>query len=173
MTADLSSEREMLSSSMTLRGYRPDDLDRLYELDVLCFEAPFRFSRVAMRRFAQASKARVAVAELAGEIAGFCILHLEPGPSGLAGYVVTLDVDPARRREGIAQALMAEVERLAVVEGCDTVLLHVFSGNTAAIAFYAAIGFRQIGWALNFYGRGRDAAVWSKSLAGVGESSAA
>jgi len=39
-------------------------------LDDVCFEASFRFSRSSMRRFAEAKKARVVVAEEDGELAG-------------------------------------------------------------------------------------------------------
>ena len=60
-----------------LRGYRDDDLDAMFRLDEVCFEAPFRFSRAAMRRFAKARRARVAIAELDGELVGFCIVHVE------------------------------------------------------------------------------------------------
>ena len=61
---------------MRLRGYQADDLDAMHALDVVCFERPFRFTRGAMRRFAEAKKARVVVAEEGDALVGFVILHV-------------------------------------------------------------------------------------------------
>jgi ribosomal-protein-alanine N-acetyltransferase len=148
---------------MNLRAYEPEDLDALYALDVACFAPTFRFSRSAMRRFAQAANARVVVAEVAAEIVGFCILHVERDGAERMGYIVTLDIDPGHRREGIAQALMVDVERQACEAGCAALALHVYRRNEAAMAFYAAIGFGRVGVEPDFYGRGLDAELWRKA----------
>jgi ribosomal-protein-alanine N-acetyltransferase len=147
-----------------LLGFRADDLDAMYALDVVCFERPFRFTREAMRRFAEAKKARVVIAEESGVLAGFVILHVEAGQDGRSGYVVTLDVDPAFRRRGIAALLMSEVERQARVEGCEAIVLHVFVGNEAAVGFYDRAGFARSHRDEEFYGRGLDAWVYYKLL---------
>jgi ribosomal-protein-alanine N-acetyltransferase len=154
----------METDGITLRGYRPGDLDALYALDVACFEKPFRFTRGAMRRFAEAANAQVVIAETQGELAGFCIVHMERVRGGHVGYVVTLDVAAAYRRQGLARRLMAEAERQAEAAGCNALALHVHTGNAAAIRFYAACGFVYVRPAQDFYGPGLDAAVWSKEL---------
>jgi ribosomal-protein-alanine N-acetyltransferase len=153
---------------MTLRGYREGDhrdIDALYALDVECFDPPFRFTRAAMLRFAGAKRARVVVAEEQGLVVGFCIVHLERAGAERVGYVVTLDVAAAHRRRGVAQAVMAEIERQCAAVGCSAMVLHVFTGNTAARGFYARCGFALASVAADFYGVGLDAEVWSKSLA--------
>ncbi len=149
---------------MTLRGYRADDLDALYGLDVVCFETPFRFSRAAMRRFAEDRRALVVIAEHAGGVVGFCIVHVERVRNQSVGYIVTLDVAPEHRRKGLAQRLMTEAERQAGEAGCSQVALHVYTGNEAALRFYAGIGFHAVGVERGFYGTGLDAQVWRKPI---------
>jgi [ribosomal protein S18]-alanine N-acetyltransferase len=149
---------------ISLRSYRGDDLEAMYGLDVACFEKPFRFTRGAMRRFAEAKKAHVVIAEEGGALAGFVILHVEPGEGGRIGYIVTLDVEPALRRRGIAGRLMQEAELQARADGCGAMVLHVFTGNEAAVKFYADAGFVRSHRDEGFYGRGLDGWVYYKLL---------
>jgi [ribosomal protein S18]-alanine N-acetyltransferase len=152
-------------SGVVLRGYRAGDVEAMYALDVACFEKPFRFSRSAMRRFAEATKARVVVAEEGGGVVGFGIVHVEEGELGRAGYVVTLDVAVEHRRKGLAAGMMAELERQALGDGCGAMVLHVFTGNEAATRFYERGGFVRSHRARGFYGKGLDAWVYQKRLA--------
>jgi ribosomal-protein-alanine N-acetyltransferase len=134
----------------------------MYALDLVCFEPPFRFSRAAMRGFAEAVGALTVLAEAQGELAGFCIAQLEKQNA----YVVTLDVAPTWRRRGLARRLMAELESKARAAGATAMALHVFTGNTGAIQFYESIGYNRAGRAEAFYGRGLDALVYRKRLQG-------
>jgi ribosomal-protein-alanine N-acetyltransferase len=147
---------------MVLRGYREGDLEAMYALDVACFERPFRFSRGATRRFAEAKKARVVVAELHGQMVGFGIVHVERVEQQKVGYVVTLDVAVESRRSGIGRVLMGAMEREAIEEGCSAMALHVYVANVAAIGFYERCGFVFSHVAEGFYGDGLDAQVWHK-----------
>jgi ribosomal-protein-alanine N-acetyltransferase len=149
---------------MTFRSYQPGDLDAMHALDVLCFAPPFRFSRSAMRRFAEARKARVVIAEDAAELAGFCILHVERARAKPAGYIVTLDVAPPHRRRGLATQLMQRAEQQALEAGCAALALHVFADNEAAMLFYKSLGFIPAHTEHGFYGDGLDALLCVKPL---------
>ena len=149
---------------MILRGYEPGDLDAMHALDVACFERPFRFTRRAMQRFAEAKKARVVIADIDHTVAGFCILHIERAEYGRAAYIVTLDVAPDHRRKGIARALMLQAELLAAEAMCTMMALHVFIGNTAAMGFYQSAGFIRSHRSPGFYGSSLDALVLHKTL---------
>ncbi|HEY5211780.1 MAG TPA: GNAT family N-acetyltransferase [Acidobacteriaceae bacterium] len=149
---------------MRLRGFQADDIDAMHALDVVCFERPFRFTRGAMRRFATVKKARVVIAAEGDALVGFVILHIEEGEEGRTGYIITLDVEPAMRRRGIAGSLMRETERQARVDGCTALVLHVFVGNEAAIRFYEYADFSRSHLAEEFYGPGSDAWVCHKLL---------
>lgn len=146
------------------RSYLSDDLGGMHALDAVCFEKPFRFSRAAMRRFAETANARVTIAEDQGELVGFVILHIQELESGRIGYIVTLDVSPQRRRCGIAGRLMQETERKALGEGCSALVLHVFTGNEPAIRFYTSHGFVRSHREEHFYGPKMDAWVFHKLL---------
>jgi ribosomal-protein-alanine N-acetyltransferase len=105
----------------------------------------------------------VGVAEAGGVLAGFCIVHLEPGG---VGYVVTLDVAEGFRRRGLAGELMRRGEDAAGVAGCTSMALHVFPGNEGAVRFYERSGYGLEGVARGFYGVGMDALVYRKKLEG-------
>ena len=145
---------------VTLREYRLGDWQAMHALDLVCFEPVFRFSRAAMRGFAEAKGAIAVRAEARGELVGFCVTQME----GDVGYVVTLDVAPAWRRHGLARRLMAEVETRVHAAGGTGMALHVFNGNTAAMLFYESIGYGRVGMVEGFYGRGIAALVYRKPL---------
>ena len=151
---------------VTLREYRVGDMEAMYALDVVCFEPPFRFTKWAMRRFAEAKGAVTVVAEAEGDLVGFAIVQIEGGGrAGSRGYVVTLDVAEGWRRQGLARQLMLEAETKAAATGAVRMALHVYVGNEAAVRLYEGMGYRQVGIAENFYGPGMDALVYLKRLA--------
>ena len=157
--------RVLAASEITIRGYRPGDLDAMFRLDVVCFDPPFRFSRAAMRRFAEAGNARVLLADAGGNLAGFCIVHVETDVAQRVGYIVTLDVDPGQRRLGVGRHLMAAAEVEGRAAGCGALALHVFTGNAGATQFYEELGYVRLQRATGFYGRGGDAWAYRKQLA--------
>ncbi|MDP9038890.1 MAG: GNAT family N-acetyltransferase [Acidobacteriota bacterium] len=149
-----------MGMEVTLRGYRPGDVEAMYRLDVLCFEPVFRFSRGAMRRFAEAEEAVTVLAEAEGELVGFGIAEVE----GAAGYVVTVDVARARRGRGLGRRLMEELEARSRAAGAGTMLLHVFAGNAGAMRLYEGLGYARVGVAAGFYGTGLDGLMYEKRL---------
>lgn len=122
-----------------------------------------------MRQFAEAGNALTVVAEdeSTGEIAGFCIAHIERARKGLVAYIVTLDVAAEHRRHGLARKMMREIERQALDAKCDAMELHVSVENDGAIAFYEREGYERSHLVKSFYGLGRHAYVYRKPLASV------
>jgi len=163
-----------MEDEVVLRRYRPTDLQAIFEMDVICFSEPFRFDRRSMRRFSESSKAIAVVAERvtedrsSGSLAGFVIVHTERTHRGRRGYVVTLDVSPAQRREGVAGRLMTEAEALARGAGVGRMELDVYVGNDGAIRFYEGRGYERLGVRPGFYGTvggtSLDAYTYTKEL---------
>lgn len=150
---------------MRLREYKSSDLRTIFALDEACFEPPFRFSARVMQQFAEARNALTVVAETeAVEIAGFCIAHVERAGEGLRAYVVTLDVAPDYRRQGLARKMLERIEQQAIEAGCDSIELHVSVENEGAIAFYQREGYERSHVVKSFYGFGRHAYVYQKAL---------
>lgn len=79
--------------------------------------------------------------------------------------VINLAVDPAARRRGVGRALLAALEA-AFPEG-DLILM-VEEENTAAHALYLQAGYREVGFAQNYYGRGRGGR-WMQKRRGDGK----
>lgn len=145
---------------VTLRDYRPGDAEAMHALDVLCFEPAFQFSRRAMRSFAEAKSSMTVLAEAGEDLVGFSIIQMEEQ----LGYVVTLDVAAAWRRQGLARRLMEEMESRVRATGGVGMVLHVFKGNAGAMRFYESMGYGRAGMAEGFYGRGLDALVYQKRM---------
>lgn len=153
-----------LPSDLRLRRYQANDLDGMVALDAACFEPEFRFSRSAMRRFAEADNAWTCLAQVEGKLAGFTIVHLEQAPLSLAGYLVTIDVDREQRRHGVGQAMLRAAEIWLEQAGAEIMLLHVYVNNPEAILFYERMGYRKGEEQSGFYGPGMDAVLYWKRL---------
>ena len=67
------------------------------------------------------------------------------------GYMMDLCVDPERRREGIARALMGRLLEGAEKAGLSFVTLEVRVSNEPAKALYASLGFEQVGVRRDYY----------------------
>ena len=151
-------------SDIVLRSYESRDLDAIVELDAECFDPPFRFSKTAMRRFAEAENAWVVVAVAEGALAGFCIVHMEQAESLDVGYVVTIDVAVGFRRRGLGEQMLAAGEAWVRASGGAGMMLHVFVKNDAAVRFYERLAYKRVGAQRGFYGPGIDAAMYWKEF---------
>ena len=74
-------------------------------------------------------------------------------------HLMNVSVDPSRRREGIATALLDQLFRLADRPG-EQYTLEVRLSNAAAIALYERFGFRSAGIRRRYYqDNGEDALI--------------
>lgn len=86
------------------------------------------------------------IAERDGEWVGTgtCLLE-ERGVGARPAWVVGMWVEPAVRRQGVAQALLRVLTGWARARGADVLNLHVTETNAPAIALYERLGFRTTG----------------------------
>ncbi|NQV45823.1 MAG: GNAT family acetyltransferase [Rhodospirillales bacterium] len=63
------------------------------------------------------------------------------GFDGHRGSVNYLAVHPDHRKQGIAEKLMNEVERLLIEAGCPKINVMIRNSNLVATGFYEAIGY--------------------------------
>jgi ribosomal-protein-alanine N-acetyltransferase len=146
---------------VTLRGILSTDLESLYRLDQACFEPGVAYSRDELRRFLSMASSEGVAAESEGRIVGFAVGYLARGK---VAHVVTLDVDPSRRREGLGGSLLEDLLARLAAGGALRVRLEVSTGNTGAIAFYEKLGFARLGRIPDYYSPGADAFEMEKTL---------
>jgi ribosomal-protein-alanine N-acetyltransferase len=78
-------------------------------------------------------------------------------------HVLSVAVDPARRRRGVARALLEAVLHDEIASGARDALLEVRASNLAARALYASAGFTVVGRRPRYYADGEDALLMTRS----------
>jgi ribosomal-protein-alanine N-acetyltransferase len=149
---------------MLYRPYQPADFAQLYAVEELCFEPPFRFSRVLMRKLIANPNSATWIAEENDKVAGFSIVDWATVPKGTVAYIQTIEVHPASRRRGIAAELLRLSEDSARDAGATAIWLHVDVENAAAIRLYESRGYARKGREEHFYARHRAAFIYAKSF---------
>jgi ribosomal-protein-alanine N-acetyltransferase len=128
------------------------ELAALHALAAASFPDPW--SEGAFEEELRAPEATVLVArDRAGAVVGY--LSARRALDEL--HVLSLGVDPARRREGAASALLLAALTGAGAAGARLAHLEVREGNGAALAFYGRFGFRAVGRRRRYYPDGEDA----------------
>jgi ribosomal protein S18 acetylase RimI-like enzyme len=125
---------------MQIRAFEEGDTDEVVALWRLCgltrpWNDPHR--DIARKLAVQRELFLVGVEEGNGAVIA-CIMA---GYEGHRGWVNYLAVHPDARGAGHGRDLMAEAEALLLERGCPKVNFRVRGDNTAALAFYAAIGY--------------------------------
>ena len=153
---------------MIYRVYQPGDFTRLYAVEEICFQPPYRFSRSYMRQIVTSPDAATWMAESDGAIAGFAVVEWSSESSRTTAYIQTIEVLPQFRRMGVAGELMRRLEDSAIKAGAQLIWLHVDAENAAARHLYEAHSYTRRSREENYYPRGRAAFTYSKSLASAG-----
>ncbi|SFX29117.1 GNAT family N-acetyltransferase/peptidase C39 family protein [Marinospirillum alkaliphilum] len=153
------------SKNLQLRTATLDDLPALLALEQRCFTGD-RLSRRQFRWLMQRGHAaiRLLEAETDGEprLVAYVLLLFHRGTTLARIYSVA--VDPDWRGQRLGEQLMQEAERLALDEGCSMLRLEVRTDNSAAIALYERLGYRQFGQYADYYEDHTDALRFQKRL---------
>jgi len=147
--------------AVEVRLARADDARALFELEHRCFSGD-RLSLRQYRHHIRNDRARVLVAERAGQRLGGAIVFLRRGSSRVRLYSIM--VDPQARGQGLAGVLLQAVEDAAVDLGATELRLEVRQDNAAAIRLYNRRGYRPIGQRAGYYQDGADAWRFAKAL---------
>lgn len=145
-----------------LRDYQPGDLEALWQLDQVCFEAGIAYSREELLHYIGLRTAFTLVAESDAEIRGFIVAHRRRGGFG---HILTIDVDPDFRQRGVGTLLLRGAHARLQNEGARTIFLETAVNNTAAIAFYKRHGYNIVRTLPRYYhATGMDAFLLSAAL---------
>ena len=145
---------------ITLRDYCAADFEVLYQIDQQCFDPALAYSRPDLRNYLRLPGADCLIAEASGDVAGFLVTAHERA----VGSIVTIDVLPAFRRQGVATLLLEESERRLAAAGVRSIELETATDNTSAIAFWQKHGYRKRDIQRGYYPDGRDAYSMVKAI---------
>ncbi len=158
---------------MRLRGYTEVDLPALHALDQACFPPGIAYSRAELRGFLDhpSSFTAVACAE-DGSIAGFAIVRparriaRSAAPALMAPvlHLITIDVAPAARRQGVGGLLMRWILTRAEALHSRAIVLEVAVDNHTAQRFYQRFGFAVMGKIPGYYNGIIDALELERAL---------
>ena len=107
--------------------------------------------RAAFAAYLARADATALVAELDGEIVGFCDLEFRQRLNFLEpqAWIPDLIVSPQARSRGAGAALLARARELAAARGCFSLSLESASWRTRAHAFYEREGMADTGKAFS------------------------
>lgn len=132
-------------AEVTVRRAAAADLDAIMRIQTACGTA----AQWGPEGYVECD---VAVAEFAGEVAGFVVFRLVADDEG---EILNLAVDPGMRRRGAGTRLL----RHALAAGAPVWYLEVRASNETAIRFYERAGFRAVGTRHGYYSDPAEDAV--------------
>jgi ribosomal-protein-alanine N-acetyltransferase len=94
---------------------------------------------------------------------GFALLSI----AGPEAELLTIAVDPAQRRQGIARALMAKLETVCQSQNVEEVFLEVVENNAPACELYTRCGFVIKGARKDYYNGAKGAKVSAVVMAKI------
>jgi ribosomal-protein-alanine N-acetyltransferase len=130
-----------------LRAAVPADIPRFAALQAASFETPW--SAQALDATLAGEGGVAFAAEIEGRVEGFVFARVAAGEA----EILTIAVDPARRRAGLGERLAAAAIEAARAAGAEAVFLEVATDNPAAIALYEKLGFATAGRRRAYYPR--------------------
>ena len=127
-------------------------LGKLYEIEKQCFGQE-AFTKQQLTYLLTAYNAIGLAARVNSEIAGFAIARVDIGRNTSFGHILTVDIAPAYRRQGIAQKLLQEIETIFREKGIRECRLEVREDNVAALNLYQKLGYKKVGKLEKYYGK--------------------
>lgn len=150
---------------MELRNLSTQDLDRITDLDRLCFPPDVAFPRETFEEALDSPACENFGFFQDRELAAFAVIYF-PGPR--VAQIITIDVHPDHRRQGLATALMTELEARSNQKGARRIYLQVSPSNQPALRLYQKWGYLIKATLPDYYGPGQAAHLMDKSLTAVG-----
>ena len=137
--------------SVTIEDASIRHLDRLYEIEIECFERE-AFTKQQIAHLLTDYNSVSLVAKVNGEIVGFIIGMIYLERNSLTAHILTIDVSLIRRRKGTAQKLLLEIEKIFTEKGVKACRLEVREDNIAALRLYQKFGYKKVAKLKNYYG---------------------
>lgn len=134
-----------LKNEMTVTGLLTEHIGQMEEIERLCFSQPW--SRQVLEEELINPFSRYFVGSSGGRVMGYIGTRLVLDEC----YITNVAVRPEYRRQGVATALLHELEEFARRGGFVFMTLEVRESNAGARAFYAKNGFAEFGRRRGYY----------------------
>ena len=131
-----------------------DHLDKVPELERICFSAPWSRNMLA-EELDNALSAFLVALDGDGKVVGYAGVQVILDE----GYITNVAVRPEWRRRGVAGKLLQVFLDFAQANRLAFLTLEVRESNYGAIALYGSRGFRSVGRRRNYYEHPREDAV--------------
>jgi len=131
-----------------IRDVRSDEIQKLYDIDQICFPVHVAYSRVELLFFLNHGSSISKVAEREGSVLGFAIGQVKAHEHA---HVITIDVIPEARRGRVGRALMETLHAEFRARGAVQASLEVDTDNEAAQQFYIGLGYRRTDFLRGYY----------------------
>jgi ribosomal-protein-alanine N-acetyltransferase len=131
-------EPKQKTEEFQLRDYTPADFEIIWRLDQICFTRGIAYSKQELEHYISRPRSFTVIAERDGEVNGFVVVERDQKQTG---RIITIDVHPDARRNGLGTLLMKAVEERLKSSGSSRVILEVAVDNLAAITFYKRHGY--------------------------------
>jgi len=137
--------------AITIEGATIKHLDRLYEIEMECFEKE-AFTKQQIAHLLTDYNSISLVAKEDKKIIGFIIGMIYMEGKSLTGHILTIDISPIHRRKGIGIKLLQEIEKIFKERGVKICRLEVREDNVAALNLYQKLGYKKVGELKGYYG---------------------
>lgn len=138
---------------LNIRRMEEGDLDQVCAIEEETFSMPW--SRKSFQDTISYYHTLFLVAELDGEIAGYCGCYQSLEEAEITNIAVRRQL----QGHGIGRRLLMELMRLGKEQGAFAYTLEVRVSNQAAIHLYESLGFVSFGIRKNFYEKPREDAM--------------
>jgi ribosomal-protein-alanine N-acetyltransferase len=142
-----------------IRVAEATDIAAIGALEVACFGEE-AWSEALLRAEVEGEYRTVLVDEHANDLQAYGSIHL----LGDLADLERIAVEPSRRRQGLAAALLSALIQHARERGAARMLLEVADDNTAAVGLYESFGFRTISRRRGYYARDADALIMEREI---------
>jgi len=146
-----------------IRPARASDIDALVRIENAVFPTD-RISRRSFRQLIERETAETLVAEVEGQIAGYCMVLFRRG-SGVA-RLYSIAVAAEQGGSGVGRLLLDAAEKIAFDHDRLVLRLEVRDDNARAIRIYEKAGYRRIGMEPDYYEDHAPALRYEKVLRG-------
>jgi len=147
-----------------VRPARRTDVAALAALEARCFSCDWLSARQYRRHVGSGSAIVLAAAGDDGRLLGSAVVFLRA--ASRVARLYSIAVDPSARGRGLGVILLSAAESAARRRGAAVLRLEVRQDNPAAIALYAARGYRLIGARDSYYEDGAAAWRYERDLTG-------